>query len=71
MGYNKTPVDRRKEANERNEARNNRTITEQLELIAKRPGKSEKEVRKLYQQMKENEKGNKKKRERTSKAHSS
>ena len=67
MGY-KSKEDKKREAKERAEARNNRTIGEQLELIKTRPGKSEKELRKLHQELKQNEDGNKKKRTRASKA---
>ena len=68
MGYNKTPDDKRREAKERAETRSNRTVAEQIQLIKTRPGKSEKELRKLHQELKQNEDGNKKKRSRTPKA---
>jgi hypothetical protein len=69
MGY-KSLEDKRQQAIERNKAHDKRSITEQLELIKHRPGKSEKEVRKLHQQLKQNENGKQKERQRTPKTQS-
>ena len=69
MGF-KSLEDKRKEAKERNDARNKRSIAEQMELIKTRPGKSEKESRRLHQQQNQKTDGNKKKGSRPTKAQS-